>query len=86
MEAVAPPTRRPRRPLAAAPTRPWLSPASPQGLERFKVTRVVRERPVLICEVEVLPEDGDDGQEVRGASACVCACVSSFVYVLGGLW
>ena len=37
-----------------------------KGLRRFRVTRVVKERPVLICEVEDLPEDGDEGPEVRG--------------------
>jgi Lon protease-like protein len=30
-----------------------------KGTERFRVTRVVKERPVLICEVETLPEDSD---------------------------
>jgi ATP-dependent Lon protease len=30
-----------------------------RGTERFRVTRVVKERPVLICEVETIAEDGD---------------------------
>jgi Lon protease-like protein len=35
------------------------------GVERFKITKVVKERPVLVCEVEVLPEDEDESAEVR---------------------
>jgi hypothetical protein len=37
-----------------------------QGIERFLITKVVKEKPVLICEVEVLPEDNDASEEVRG--------------------
>lgn len=36
-----------------------------KGLERFKVTKVVKERPVLICEVEVLPDDDDGSEEAK---------------------
>lgn len=35
-----------------------------KGVERFKVTKVVAEKPVLICDVEVLPEDEDESEEV----------------------
>lgn len=34
------------------------------GKERFQITRVVEERPVLICEVELLDEDNDASDEV----------------------
>lgn len=35
-----------------------------KGIERFKVTKVVKQQPVLVCEVEVLPEDDDQSDEV----------------------
>ena len=35
------------------------------GIERFKVLRICEERPVLICEVEVLEEDDDSHPEVQ---------------------
>lgn len=35
------------------------------GIERFKVVRICEERPVLICEVEVLEEDDDSHPEVQ---------------------
>ncbi|CAL8464824.1 g4359 [Coccomyxa elongata] len=35
-----------------------------KGIERFKVLRICEERPVLICEVEVLEEDDDSHPEV----------------------
>lgn len=35
------------------------------GIERFKVLRICEERPVLICEVEVLEEDDDSHPEVH---------------------
>lgn len=34
------------------------------GKERFQILRVVEERPVLICEVEMLQEDEDTSDEV----------------------
>lgn len=34
-----------------------------QGTERFRITRVVEEKPVLICEVQVLSEDDDTSDE-----------------------
>ena len=37
-----------------------------QGIERFAIKKIVREKPVLVCEVEVLPEDNDSSEEVRG--------------------
>ncbi|EIE22845.1 hypothetical protein COCSUDRAFT_33405 [Coccomyxa subellipsoidea C-169] len=36
-----------------------------KGIERFKVLRICEERPVLICEVEVLDEDDDSLPEVQ---------------------
>ncbi|KAI8463336.1 MAG: PUA-like domain-containing protein [Monoraphidium minutum] len=42
-----------------------------KGLERFRVTKVVKERPVLICEVEVLPEDEDGGDEAAALAGQV---------------
>lgn len=38
--------------------------ASCTGVERFKVVRICEEKPVLICEVEVLEEDDDSDPEV----------------------
>lgn len=35
-----------------------------QGTERFQITKVVKEKPVLICEVEVLAEDEAQDEEV----------------------
>ena len=35
------------------------------GRERFKIENVVEERPVLVCEVEVLPPDDSDSQEAK---------------------
>ncbi len=42
------------------------------GKERFQITRVVEERPVLICEVEVLDEDDDTSDEVFYSRGCFC--------------
>jgi ATP-dependent Lon protease len=36
-----------------------------KGIERFRVTKVVKQQPVLVCDVEVLPEDDDQSEEVR---------------------
>jgi ATP-dependent Lon protease len=36
-----------------------------KGIERFRVTNVVKQKPVLVCDVEVLPEDDDQSDEVR---------------------
>ncbi|PNW87554.1 hypothetical protein CHLRE_02g141550v5 [Chlamydomonas reinhardtii] len=35
-----------------------------KGRERFRVRSIVRERPIMIAEVEELEEDADDGEEV----------------------
>lgn len=35
-----------------------------KGIERFKIIGIIKEAPVLICEVEVLPEDQDDSEQV----------------------
>ena len=35
------------------------------GVERFRVLKVCQERPVLICDVEVLPEEDDSTTTVR---------------------
>lgn len=35
-----------------------------KGVERFKITDVIKEKPVLLCEVEVLPEDADESEDV----------------------
>eukprot|EP00775_Hariotina_reticulata_P008862 gene8862-9041_t len=40
-----------------------------KGIERFKVTKVVNERPVLLCEVEMLPEDDDTSEEATQLAA-----------------
>jgi len=37
------------------------------GVERFKVVRICEEKPVLICEVEVLEEDDDSDPEVSAS-------------------
>eukprot|EP00198_Chlamydomonas_reinhardtii_P005630 XP_001694966.1 predicted protein [Chlamydomonas reinhardtii] len=34
-----------------------------KGRERFRVRSIVRERPIMIAEVEELEEDADDGEE-----------------------
>ncbi|KAI8466929.1 MAG: hypothetical protein J3K34DRAFT_524170 [Monoraphidium minutum] len=44
-----------------------------KGAARFRVTKVVKERPVLICEVEVLPEDEDDSLEAKELAEQVAA-------------
>ena len=35
-----------------------------KGKERFKVLNVVAEKPILLCEVEVLPEEAEETEEV----------------------
>jgi hypothetical protein len=35
-----------------------------KGVERFEIVKVIQEKPVLLCEVEVLDEDDDDSDEV----------------------
>ncbi|WIA15556.1 hypothetical protein OEZ86_004158 [Tetradesmus obliquus] len=42
-----------------------------KGIERFKVTKVVKQQPVLVCEVEVLPEDDDQSDEAKALAAQV---------------
>ena len=37
------------------------------GVERFKIVGIVEERPVLVCEVEYLQEEDDEGEEVQSA-------------------
>lgn len=41
------------------------------GRERFKIVDVVEERPVLVCKVEYLEEDGDDGAEAQAVASKV---------------
>lgn len=36
-----------------------------KGTERFKITSVIKEKPVLVCEVEVLPEDNDTSEQAK---------------------
>lgn len=38
-----------------------------KGVERFKIVDVVKEKPVLLCEVEVLEEDEDESEDVSGS-------------------
>ncbi len=35
-----------------------------KGVERFKIVDVVKEKPVLVCEVEVLEEDEAETEDV----------------------
>lgn len=35
------------------------------GRERFRIDKVVEERPVLVCDVEVLPDDNDNTDEAK---------------------
>jgi hypothetical protein len=35
-----------------------------KGVERFEIVKVIQEKPVLLCEVEVLDEDDDDTEQV----------------------
>jgi hypothetical protein len=37
----------------------------PIGRERFRIRDVIEERPVLVCDVEPLPEDEDTSEKVR---------------------
>lgn len=39
-----------------------------KGVERFKIVDVVKEKPVLLCEVEVLDEDDDETEDVSVAA------------------
>lgn len=41
-----------------------ICPLCTAGVQRFKMTKVVQERPILIAEVELLPEEEDISQEV----------------------
>lgn len=48
-----------------------------KGVERFKIVNVVKEKPVLLCEVEVLDEDDDETEDVSVFSFpafCLCVC------------
>lgn len=36
-----------------------------KGVERFRIVDVVKEQPVLLCEVEVLAEDDDDTEDAK---------------------
>lgn len=40
-----------------------------KGTQRFKVTKIVKQAPVLICEVEALPDDDDSSDKV--SAGCV---------------
>lgn len=42
-----------------------ICPLCTAGVQRFKMTKVVQERPILIAEVELLPEEEDISQEVN---------------------
>ncbi|KAF6266312.1 hypothetical protein COO60DRAFT_1456644 [Scenedesmus sp. NREL 46B-D3] len=42
-----------------------------KGIERFRVRNVVRKLPVLVCDVEVLPEDDDQSDEAKALAAQV---------------
>jgi Lon protease-like protein len=35
------------------------------GKERYKILNVVEQQPVLVCDVEVLPEDDDSGEDLK---------------------
>lgn len=51
-----------------------------KGVERFKIVNVVKEKPVLLCEVEVLDEDDDETEDVSVFSFsafCLCVCTRS---------
>lgn len=50
-----------------------------QGIERFKVLRIKEQRPVMIAEVEVLPEDEPDESEVEGLAAEVVQLFSGLL-------
>ena len=39
------------------------------GKERFRIEEVVEERPVLVCDVEILKEDLDESEEARVLAA-----------------
>ncbi len=53
-----------------------------KGKERFRVINIVKEKPVLVCEVEVLPEE-EETEEVRAepGAFCVCVCARARVCV-----
>lgn len=38
------------------------------GIEKFRVLRVIEERPVLICQVEMLEDSDDSSTEMTGAA------------------
>jgi len=44
-------------------------PARRAGVQRFRVLHVLEQAPVLMCEVELLPDDDDSSEEVRGSAA-----------------
>eukprot|EP00884_Botryococcus_braunii_P005592 jgi/Botrbrau1/15033/Bobra.320_2s0007.2 len=50
-----------------------------KGVERFKVLRIKEQRPVMIAEVEVLPEDVPDESEVETLAAEVVSLFSSLL-------
>ena len=39
--------------------------AATAGVQRFRVLRVIEQAPVLMCEVELLEDEDDSGEEVR---------------------
>jgi len=55
-----------------------------RGTERFRVTRVVKERPVLICEVETIPEDADGAWEERERGGALVAGAGAGARAGGG--
>ena len=53
------------------------------GIQRYKLTKVVKEQPVLIAEVELLPEDDDTGEQVclkYGSLFGTCTCLLQYSF------
>jgi Lon protease-like protein len=48
-----------------------------KGVERFKIVDVIKEKPVLLCEVEVLEEKEDDTADVSAAAGVWLVCLPS---------
>lgn len=54
------------------------------GVERFKVIKVLEERPVLMALVEVLQEEEDEGEVVCSDTAPIFhECSASLAYLYG---
>lgn len=70
---------------AALPSSPTVWP----GRERFRIVKVVEERPVLVCEVEYLPSEPEESHSpevgwvvVGGVYVCVCVSEAGWVVLL----